>query len=320
MQASVGIAAAEPVQRLDRRRVFIFPTRHGFMLCLMLLVILLGSINYDNALGYLLTFLLGGLFLVAMLHTYRNLAGLTFAGARGAPVFAGDEARFDLLLENDSSSPRVAVCIAHWPQGMSRLERRRMARLEAGCTLDGPATTRAVVSVMTTRRGWLDLDRVRVKSTFPLGILRSWAYFRSDASCLVYPRPAGRLPLPCESVSSLGAAAATESGNDDFAGLRPYAPGDPTRAIAWKTLAREQELMIKRFYGNASTQSWLSWNAVSGLHGLEPKLSQLTRWVLDAAHAGVSFGLELPDRRIELGQGTAHRDQCLRALALFEHP
>lgn len=113
---------------------------------------------------------------------------------------------------------------------------------------------------------------------------------------------------------------AFESGNDDFAGPRPYTPGDPTRAIAWKTLAHEQELRIKRFYGNATAQSWLSWNAVSEARGIEPKLSQLTRWVLDAAHTGVSFSLELPDRRIELGQGTAHRDQCLHALALFEGP
>ena len=52
------------MQRLDRRHVYIFPTRHGFTLGVMLVVILLGAINYDNALGYLLAFLLGGLFLL----------------------------------------------------------------------------------------------------------------------------------------------------------------------------------------------------------------------------------------------------------------
>ena len=49
-------------QQFDRKHVYIFPTRHGVMLGAMMLVILLGSINYDNALGYLLTFLLFGLF------------------------------------------------------------------------------------------------------------------------------------------------------------------------------------------------------------------------------------------------------------------
>ena len=47
-------------------------------------------------------------------------------------------------------------------------------------------------------------------------------------------------------------------GNDalpnNAAGLRRYAPGDAVRAIAWKTLAKEQELMVKRFHGQHAAQ------------------------------------------------------------------
>ena len=42
----------------------------------MMLLILVAAINYQNALAHALAFLMLGLFLVAMLQTYRNLSGL----------------------------------------------------------------------------------------------------------------------------------------------------------------------------------------------------------------------------------------------------
>ena len=43
---------------LTQRNVYILPTRPGFMLGATLLILLVGSINYQLNLGYLLTFLL----------------------------------------------------------------------------------------------------------------------------------------------------------------------------------------------------------------------------------------------------------------------
>jgi uncharacterized protein (DUF58 family) len=88
------------------------------------------------------------------------------------------------------------------------------------------------------------------------------------------------------------------------------------RAIAWKTLAKEQELMVKRFHGQGATELRLDWAAVAALAEVEDKLSQLTAWVLEADRLGARYALTLPDANIPLGQGPGHRDGCLRALAL----
>ena len=286
----------------------------------MLVVILLGAINYDNALGYLLTFLLSGLVLVAMLHTYRNLAGLEFMGVRSSPVFVGKTAQFECHIENESQLVRLAIVAGQWPRGLSREARRYLARFETTFNMPATAPGNPLIAVEALRRGWLELRRIRLRSVYPLGILRTWAYFTTDARCLVYPVPRGTLPLPQALAAATGTGAANQIGNDDFAGLRPYTPGDPTRAIAWKTLAKEQELMIKRFQGNALARVWLSWQGVSALTNVEARLSQLTKWTLQASRAGTTFGLEIPGTRIEFGHGPAHRDQCLAALALFETP
>jgi uncharacterized protein (DUF58 family) len=46
----------------------------------------------------------------------------------------------------------------------------------------------------------------------------------------------------------------------------------------------------------------------------------LCRWVLDAHEQGEAFGLRLPGVTLEPNVGTAHRERCLDALALFEEP
>ena len=78
---------AGPVQ-LDRSRIFILPSSTGLLFAMVLLVMLLGAINYANNMGYMFTFLLGSMALVSVLHSYRNLARLQFTAARAVPVFA----------------------------------------------------------------------------------------------------------------------------------------------------------------------------------------------------------------------------------------
>lgn len=306
--------------RLDRRRVYIFPTRAGVVLGMMLVVILMGAINYDNALAYVLCFQLGGLFMIAMLHTFHNLAGLQFIGTRAQPVFAGEQAHFECLLSNESARPRLNLLLRNWPRGMKREQRRYLRQYGSHCNLEAERTSAVAITVEANRRGWLKLSRVLIESHYPLGILRAWAYFNCQEQCLVYPAPRGTLPLPAVLTEGQEGADAETDGSETFHGLRPYAAGDPVRAIAWKTLAKEQELMVKKFRGQATRRLWLSYNDLAQIDALEARLSQLCAWVLEADRLGIAFGLKLPGQQIELGRGAEHRAACLRALALHELP
>ena len=55
-----------------RRRIYIFATRQGMFFTFLLLVMLVLAINYSNSMAYVMTFLLGSLLMISMLHTYRN--------------------------------------------------------------------------------------------------------------------------------------------------------------------------------------------------------------------------------------------------------
>jgi uncharacterized protein (DUF58 family) len=137
-----------------------------------------------------------------------------------------------------------------------------------------------------------------------------------DTRCLVYPRPAdpGR-PLP--SGGGGGIQGTQHAGDDDFAGLRSAAPGDPPQRIAWKAYARNDVLLLKEFSSGTGEPCRLDWELLPELD-VEPRLAQLARWCLDADAAGRSLALRLPRESIPLGQGPKHLAACLEALALFD--
>ena len=60
---------------LSQKNIFIFPTRTGFVFAGLLVLLILGAINYQASLVYAMAFLLGSLFLVTILYTFRNLSG-----------------------------------------------------------------------------------------------------------------------------------------------------------------------------------------------------------------------------------------------------
>ncbi|HWP94452.1 MAG TPA: DUF58 domain-containing protein [Gammaproteobacteria bacterium] len=294
----------DPV-RLERRRVYILPTRIGLAYGLMVFAMLLGAMNYNNSMGFFLAFLLAGLGLVAMHHCHRQIEGLVLRLGRIEPVFAGQVAVFNVIVENRSRAARYGITLTY--------EERHVARTDVEAESDAVLP----LTIQTSKRGLFKPGRFGVHTTFPFGLFRAWAWVRMDMACVVYPKPAEGHLEPPPHAAERGETRRTESGQDDFSGLRAYRMGDSPRHIAWKVYAREQGLQIKQFTGTDALSHWFDWDDLAGLDP-EARLSQLCRWVLDAHAAGASWGLRLPDRTIPLGHGHGHRDRSLEALALFE--
>ncbi len=299
--------------RLTQRRIYILPTSGGLLLAMTLLLMLMGCINYNLGLGYVLTFLLAGIGLVSILHTFRNLAQLELRPGRADPVFAGEPATYPVLVDNPTALSRIAVAMlpVHTLLGETNA---------AFCDPTPFAQTRCDVRIPTHRRGRMRLPRLRVFTTYPLGLFHAWSYVELDSSCLIYPKPeAVAVPLP---PPRGGEADGTHSGQgqDDFIGLRRYAPGDSLRQVAWKVYARGQPIMTKQFSGLEAGELWLNWSDLPTDLRLEARLSRLTRWVLEAGRVGATFGLDLPGVRIPPDVGPAHEERCLTALALFRVP
>jgi uncharacterized protein (DUF58 family) len=290
---------------LPSRRIYIVPTGLGVGFALMLFAMFIGAMNYANNLALGLTFLLGSLALTAMHYCHRNLAGIVIRSATSEPVFAGDIAKFHVAMENTASLARHEITVAN-DHGMSE-------------PVPVPANGRAVFELQlpAPRRGLLTLDHFETVTRHPFGLFRAWSHVHMNLTCIVYPKPSPRGIVPPPVETDTGGAQDSLRGDEEFAGMRPFHPGDSPRRIAWKAYARGQGLHVKVYSGTAVASHIFDWNSLTGL-GTEARLSQLCRWVEDAYAAGRAFALKLPNLEIPANIGPAHRQRCLTALALFE--
>ncbi|MCL2022514.1 MAG: DUF58 domain-containing protein [Betaproteobacteria bacterium] len=295
--------------RLERHffALYILPTRAGLLYALTLFAMLLTAINYTLALGHALVFLLTSLAFVAMLHTHKNLVGLTLGVQESSPVFAGEIARFQLWVETgDKTRPSLRFSCAGAETQLLHLNDK---------------TAIVPLALPAIKRGWLSLPRLKVETCHPLGLFNAWSSPWLAGRCLVYPRPVFS-PLPqALAIADKGGSGRGEAGEEDFSGFRERQPADSMRHVAWKAAARndgEKPLLIKLFSGGALEELWLTWEGTEApANDTETRLSILTGWVINAEQSGMDYGLILPGLSFSPTRGLPHFHRCLAALALY---
>jgi uncharacterized protein (DUF58 family) len=292
---------------LTQRNVYILPTRPGFMLGATLLVLLIGSINYQLNLGYLLTFLLAGCGIVAMHVCHGTLRGLTMNLTTPDSQFAGTSTTLSIVLTNERASPRYGI-------GLAVLDATHEDRwVWTDVHALGQSTVQ--VAFKPERRGLHHVPPLTAETRFPLGTFRVWTVWRPAAQVLVYPRPeAFPPPLPPGEPRAGGSVTARAETTGEFDGVRAYRRGDPLKRVVWKKAAKADELVSRDSQQAQRYELWLDF-AQAGAGDTERKLCRLAAWVLQAERLGLDYGLRLPGQQIAPGSGEAHKRRCLEGLA-----
>lgn len=299
---------------LKQRRVFTLPTSAGLLYSLMLIVLFLTATNYNLNLGFGMTYLLIGVAVINTFSTFRNLAYLRLNASAQAPVFAGEAAQFTLHLDNPQSLDRYAIHIGFMRKGKTQLP-------EQTVDIGKQDLVTVNMSLTSTQRGYLAIERIRLRTSYPLGLLRAWSTWLPDVQVLVYPRPeAFPPPLPFSGDSQTEVQHST--GDEDFAGVRSYHEGDPLKHLSWKHIARVDldaggNLISKQFSGGSGGEVVLDFSKLSPQLGLELRLARMTSWVLEADRKGFSYAFTLGSINYPAANGANHRLQCLSALALY---
>lgn len=289
---------------LDRRRIYILPTRFGLFIGAMLGTMLVGALNYNNNPALLLGFLLAATAQLSLHATHLALSGIRLRDARGVPVYAGDNSILELRFDALRARPRTGLVVEC---GSGRTV---FALLDA----DG---VQVALPLSTTTRGWLLPGRLTLSTTQPMGVARAWAYFWPDLQLLVYPALEIHAP-PLPTHAGAGARTRVRAQGEEPHHLRDYRVGDPPRQVAWKASARTGKLLVREYETRSDRDVRLDWNALASLP-YETRIARLARWVVEADRISARYALILPARTIGPAQGHAHRHACLQALALLPH-
>ncbi len=290
---------------LNRRKIFILPTASGLGFLTTAVLVWLAGTNYENNLALGLAYLMISLFVIAILHTYANLSGLAIQALEAHPAFVGEDAEVTIKVERLGARWRENISL-HWPGN-------NVAMIHL---LENTDTSNKLFFAVH-RRGWVNPGRVVIESTFPLGLLRAWSRVDLALQLLVYPKPVVPGPVPPSQGSADEGEELVQSGGEDFNGYKNYQPGDPLKHVDWKHVARGRGLLTKQYSAYADQQCWLDWDVFAGLDR-EARLSRLCGWVLDISKTESEYGLRLPGQQIKPGKGLLHKQQVLKALALFE--
>jgi uncharacterized protein (DUF58 family) len=287
---------------INRRRIYILPSRFGFMLAVILAAMLVAGLNYNSNLALAFAFLMGSMALVTMHHCNRNLLRLSVDVTPEVDAFAGREAIFEFEVRNGSGVDRRDI------------EVRCMSGVGMGSVAAGESASIEVI-VPVASRGVTRVKQFELRTRYPFGWFYSWTYVQGLLAIYVAPAPAGTRTLPSAGAQGSGLHSDAR-GDEDFSGLRAYEPGVPLKHMAWKVLARGGEAAVRSYSSLAAQPEWLEWSSLDGMD-VETRLSQLCRWVLESDAAQRPYGLRIPGKEIAPSGGAAHRYACLRALAAF---
>ena len=285
------------------RRIYLLPTRAGWSFALLLCVMFIAGVNYSNSVALFLTFWLVGFALVVMHRCHRNLLGVRLTSATAAPAFAGKEALLDLTLENEASLMRYGI------------EADLAGTALVATDLAARGAGRVQLAVPTTVRGILHIDRVRLTTQLPFGLVRAWTWVYLPLEVLVYPRAHGTLPLPATGGATPGGALRGAGDGDEWLGLRSFRDGDSPRQVAWKAYARGAPLLVKEYESSGAAERFFDFERLKPLD-TERRLEQMARWVVDAENRGERYALAVPGLSIAYDHGRQHQHRSLAALAL----
>ena len=177
--------------------------------------------------------------------------------------------------------------------------------------------------LLATRRGRLQLDGVRVVTSFPFGLFLKKAYFPVPGMTVVCPEIR---PLSDDVVDNIVAAghqdlAHRRGPGNDLYNLRLYHSGDDSRNIHWVTTARTSQLMVRETEGEEQRRVniHLATQAPPTHTELfEDSITFTASLVSHLSNQGFHLRLTAGAYASSFGTGSIHLMELLKALALCE--
>ena len=280
--------------KLGLRNLYILPTRFGLLWLAGGGLLLVVAIQSQRNGPLLLSFLMLGLWLLALHLTQFNLQGLELEALAPSGGFAGEMVAYPLLCRSRCQRDGIQLGLAG-----------------SAATHQPLAAGESVLSVpwRAGRRGLQTPGRLRLQTTAPLGLFVCWTLWEPPRPQPIYPArrpgPVAEPPWP--------ASSDTAPGSDDWDDLRPHRPQDGLARLAWKSLAQGRGRQTKTFADATPAVGLLT-----PAPGLPPEraLEHLSAEIWRRSKAGEAYGLALGDTQVATNTGPEHRDHCLLALAL----
>jgi len=304
---SVAAQAPRDVTTTPRRPALTFKlTSASLYLIVVLGFVLLGAINYQSNAAYIVVSLVLSTAVMSAIHAWRNISTVRLVAGQTFPSFAGEPLRANATITAGTIPGVALVCDA--PEISD----------DDGVTIDHLAAQHSHTLTLVLpgkNRGIHRLQRLRVASVYPLGLLFVQVEMIVDWQFFVYPTPliGGEMTVD----PGDGQADGQHIGSTgDFHGHRNYQLGESQRRVDWRAVARGRPVLVKEFVSGAIQDCWIDYDRFPGVP-LEQRLSLMCGQIVSFERTGRRYGLRLPGIMIEPSHGDTHYHACLEHLAAW---
>ena len=328
---------------LNLRNVYIFFSREGMLFALLLIITFIAGINYGNNLVLGLCFYLISVWLISFHVTFAHISGLQVRLLDVTMAEAGSPVWVTLQLRNESRQPRRQLLflfeqLSFDQVGVEQATKQKSDKTGKKAHKKKPSTNNQN-SILVTRlqdeqiirlpvqtysRGQLELPRLKIKTVYPLGIMRAWSYVYFSRSAWVYPKPETfdwQAQYAIVSQEDLPTGGQYRQGQDDFERLDNYIEGESLARVSWGHVARGQGMFTKHFADPVGHEQTLDYADMPAAHH-EQKLAQMAYGTLKLGELGVPFNMRLPNdmpfdnySAATMGEGEVFAQTCLLRLA-----
>lgn len=280
-----------------KARVYILPTKMGGYLIGLIFLMFLLSIGYSNNLLLIFTLFLFAFNLLWLIQTHFHLHRLKIGEVRIPSVHAGDKSHVQIHWMTTPKRP--------WDWDF-KLESSEESFL---CESPRDLESGSSAEVTFTKRGVINWQFLKVMSTRPFGLYKTWIYFPLSQRSFAYPTLHKIIDLSLSGMELEGEVSTNRKGYDDFHGLSSYA-NDESRRISWKHYARSGELLVKEGEEKKLSVLELEVNPNLAPEIKEYHLSHLASQIVECQRLDLAYSLKV--------KGVTYRklQDCMRELAL----
>lgn len=303
--------------RLGLKNVYIFFSRQGFLFAMLLFLTFILGVNYANNLVLGLFFYLFGIWLVGVFYTFVQVSSLEVRLVETQLAPADSLSWVTLEISTRSGKPsrqiRLRFDDKHFDGISDEEDGQRTLILTA---VGSPMLIK--LPVYAPKRGMMTLPRLVIESTYPLGVMKAWAYAYFDSLAPIYPKPK---PFVWQDADQRTASQDNAEyspfmtvGQDDFDKLDEYQQGESLARVSWTHFARGAGMLTKHFADPIGGQTRLAYADMPSANH-EHKLSQLCFALLQLQETKQPFVLVLANGTSVTGVGDEFVRSCLTLLA-----
>ena len=290
---------------LEHNTIYVLPSSLGWYFVIVAILNFVMGINYQNNLILVMSYLMFVVIVLAVFMGYSNAKGLTVTFDKVLPSFSPQKPILKLSLQSNSICQSVSITYNNELKAHTHYDTISNKSISSSLPLP------------YENRGSYELQRIKIASNYPFGLVSVWSYLQIQIKTYVYP--AHEYVLSDAHISSQDEYAQNgmvkKSGTEEFENLLIHQPEMGLNRISWKHYAKTKQLLVKDFVDFKTTNALFDFNLMTG--ATEQRLSQLCYLVCEATEHNTPFMLKLPNTVININTGQAHKQQCLESLSSF---